>query len=1000
MKSGLKKNRILENAHPRAHVFRRLMAKEIREILLISSAYNIFNIEEDGGLTERILNEYKNLNLNFPPRITGVSSPEEGLYLLKIKSYDMVIIAPQDGDMILYSLTSEIKQIKPDIQVILLIPHTAAKSPVAGDENKNGIDKVFVWSGNSDFLVSMIKHVEDNLNAEEDTLLGNVRVILLVEDSPEYYSYLLPIIYKEVIKQTQSLVDIRFNENERLITMRSRPKVLLATNHEEAMMLYRKYRPYLISVFSDVRMPVHGKIEADTGIRIISQIKNENQGLPLLLMSSESNNRKDAEKEEVSFLDKNAPDFLNSFKHFFYNELGFGDFVFKMPDGRKIDQASNLQQIENKLHNIPEQSIAYHFNNNHFSTWFMARSEIPLALKFRAQKSDDFKNTEILRQHLISNIHEFRITRQKGVITNFNCRHFDSDIRDFVKIGRGSLGGKARGLSYISTLLQNDYKLKKKYPEFNIRIPKALVICTDVFESFITQNNLSHFSGEGFPDEKTDEYFFNASLPESLIKMLKSYLIQVKSPLAIRSSSQLEDTQFYPFAGLYRTYMIPNNHSNLFIRLSHLIKAIQLVYASTYYEAPKKLLKNISKQPFNESMAVIIQELAGEKHGNYYYPSVSGVAQSYNYYPFSYMKPEEGVAHIALGLGKTVVEGERCLRFSPVYPDIIPEFSSTESILKNAQQSFYALRINNHPEPNFHRYTNLVKRNIERAENEFPVQTMTSTYLPEENRIRDSWHYPGPKVLTFSKLLKKNMSRFPELIHDLLETGQKGMGLPVEIEFSANLYPEKERKTDICFLQIRPMVADFNQSSVNITQQDLHAAFCYSSNAIGNGINDQISDIVYIKPDTFKPEQTVQMVEELNKINTSLTREKRPYLLIGPGRWGSSDRFLGIPVKWRHISGARAIVELRNAMLNSDPSQGSHFFHNITAQGVKYITINETQNRSAKDSADYLDWSWINSIPAASETQYTRHINLTNSLLMKIDGRKSQCVILKTGTCR
>ncbi len=982
--------------HSRSQIFRELMEKEIREILLVSSPYNIFNLEEDGGLTERIINEYRELNLTCPPRISGVSSTKEALVLLKIKDFDMVLIVPHLENRDVFSLGLEIKKIRPNLQVILLSSSIRGIYPLPKGSHYNGIDKIFIWSGNSDLLLAMIKNAEDHLNVEQDTQRGNVQVLLIVEDSPEYYSFYLPIIYKEIIKQTQALLNIRFNEYQRLLTMRTRPKVLFARSYEEAMELYQKYRSFILCVLSDTRIPRKGKIDAKAGIHLISQIRKNNYEVPLLLMSSESNNREKAEKMSVAFLDKNSPDLLQETHSFFQTRLGFGDFVFRMPDGREIDQASNLQQLEAKLSDIPDQSVSYHVDSDDFSIWLMARSEISLALKFRSIKSNDFNSIDALRQHLISNIHELRLSRQKGLVSRFDSKHFDSDVREFVKIGQGSLGGKARGLAFMSTLFQYDEELHKKYYEFNIRIPKTLVICTDVFESFVTQNNLQRFVMNGFADQKVDEHFLNAPFPEWLMEKLEAFLMQVKYPLSIRSSSQLEDAHFHPYAGLYRTYMIPNNHSALSIRLSHLVKAIKLVYASTYYEEPKALFRNTSKQPFNESMAIIIQEVAGDVSGDYFYPTISGVAQSYNFYPFSYMKSEEGIAHIALGLGKTVVEGEHCLRFSPKHPNIMPQFSSVQDILKNTQYSFYALKINNYPDDlNFEKYTNLEKRDIDDAKNEFSVKALASTYVAEENRIRDTWHTPGPKVITFAQLLKYNTSRFPELLHDLLELGQKGLGCPVEIEFSVNLHPDGKRKTDIFFLQIRPMLTDGKRSEVQITEQEIKNAFCYSSRALGNGIYDEIADIVYVKPDNFKSEETIKIAEEINWINTALLKEKRSYFLIGPGRWGSSDRFLGIPVKWRNISGVKAIIELRNEKLNVDPSQGTHFFHNITSQGVNYITVNEIPEVSQNGLTDYFDWQWINSLPAVSETAFMRHVKLEKPLLLKIDGKKSQCVIMR-----
>ncbi|MEA1967301.1 MAG: PEP/pyruvate-binding domain-containing protein, partial [Thermodesulfobacteriota bacterium] len=667
-----------------------------------------------------------------------------------------------------------------------------------------------------------------------------------------------------------------------------------------------------------------------------------------------------------------------------------------MPNGQQIDLAANLLQLEAKLPHIPDASIAFHADRDHFSRWLMARSEIDIALKFRSLKRSDFKDIEELRNFIISSIHELRIQRQKGLVSRFERNYFDSDIREFVKIGDGSLGGKARGLAFMSTLLSQNSKIHQNNSEINIKIPKTLVLCTDIFESFVAENNLQFFSKPGFKVEEIVETFLRAELPEWLLKKIKVFLAQIRSPLAVRSSSQLEDAHFQPYAGLYKTYKIPNNHPDLLTRLFDLTNAVKLVYASTFYEDAKAFHKSIASQPFNDSMAVIIQVVAGEQYGDYYYPAISGVAQSYNFYPFSHMKAEDGLVNFALGLGKTVVEGEKTLRFSPKYPNILPQLSNIEDILKNTQNSFYALKTKNYQDGlNFRKHSNLEKIDLHDANEEFPVQKLTSTYLAGEDRIRDTWYAPGPKILTFAQILKYNDPPVPKLISDLLELGSKVFGTPVEIEFSVNLYPGKNRKPDFFVLQIRPMVAYEKRFKVEITAADIEKAFCYSSNALGNGINEEIEDIVYVKPDEFRCEATVQMTREINKINIGLVNNKRSYMLVGPGRWGASDKWLGIPVKWRNISGVGAIVELRNEKINADSSQGSHFFHNITSLGISYITVNEKKQKGVvKKIRDFFDWEWIDSLEAVSETQFLRHVRLTKPMLLKMNGKKSQCVML------
>ena len=976
--------------YARFKIYHELMSIKVREILLVSSPYDAFIMEEDGSLASRIINEYSGLNLSHPPRVTRTSSAFDALALLNMRKFDMVLTTPHLEEMDAFSLGLKVKKTNPDIPVILLAHSLRGIYPLPENKNCEGIDKVFIWSGNSDLLLAMVKNAEDHLNVDADTQKAMVRVLILVEDSPVYYSSFLPLIYKEIVRQTQAVLKTGLNEEHRLITMRARPKILLATSYEEAMELYQRFRPFLFGIISDARLPKGNELYDDAGFLLLSRIKKEVPDVPLLLLSSQPKNREKANQIPAVFLDKNSPHLLSEIHDFFLNHLGFGDFVFRMPDRTEIDRASDLRVLETTLSRIPDESICYHAERNHFSNWIMARSEIALASKFRKVQASDFCNAGEMRQYIISNIRTLRKLRQKGVVARFKADNFDPYIMDFLKIGEGSLGGKARGLAFMSAVLAQNQEINEKYPEIKIRIPKTLVICTDGFESFVTRNNLERYAAEGFTDEEVTEAFLKAKMPEWLIKDLEAFVAQVRIPLSVRSSSLLEDAQFQPYAGLYQTYMIPNNNPDPSVRLEHLVTAIKLVYASTYYQSPKAFSRSTSNQPQAEAMAVIIQLLSGKGYGDYFYPAISGVAQSHNFYPVSHMKSEEGIAHIALGLGKTVVEGEKTLRFSPRYPKIMPQFSSVQDILTNAQRFFYALRIKNGvEEPKLWKDSNLEKREVDDAEKEFPVRTLASTYVHEEDRIRDTGYIQGPKILTFAQVLKYDIFPLPRLLSDLLELGRKGMGCPIEIEFSVNLSPDKKRKSDFNFLQIRPMVADEERFQVEITSEEFEKAFCRSTQALGNGKNEKIADIVFAKPEDFDTKATVQIAEEIGSINGDLLKEKRPYLLIGPGRWGSADRWLGIPVQWRHISGVGAIIELRNEKLKADPSQGSHFFQNITSLGIHYITVTE-----GAESEDHFDWEWLNSLPVVQETTFLRHVRLEKPLILKIDGRKSQCVII------
>ena len=974
--------------YSRFKVFHELMTNKIREILLVSSPYDAYVMEEDGRLASRIINEYHGLNLSQPPRVTRTSSAYAALEYLNEKKFDMVITTPHLEEMDAYSLGRAIKTTKPELPVILLAQTLRALAPQPEDKNGQGIDKVFIWSGVPDFLLALVKNAEDRLNVDFDTKKANVRVLLLVEDSPLYYSSFLPLIYQEVVKQTQAVLEVGLNEEHRLLTMRARPKILLAVNYEEAVELYERYQPYIFGVMSDSRLPKGQKLEDDAGFLLLSQIRKDIPDLPLLLMSSESGNRQKAAKIPAGFLDKNSPNLLSEIHHFFLSHLGFGHFIFRMPDGKEVDRASNLRELEEKVAQIPEDSLWYHAKRNHFSNWLMARSEIGLASAFRAVQASEFSSAQEMREYIVSNLHGLRRWRQKGVVAQFNKSYFDPQVSDFVKIGQGSLGGKARSLAFMSALLQEDPAIYEKHKDINIEIPKTLVISTDGFESFVSRNRLQHFAVEEVPDRQIADAFLNAEMPDWLVQELAFYLSQVKYPLSIRSSSSLEDAQFQPYAGLYQTYMIPNNHPDPSIRLKNLINAIKLVYASTYYENPKAFARHASNRPQEEAMAVIVQKLTGEEYGNYFYPAISGVAQSHNFYPIAPMKREDGIAYIALGLGKTVVEGERALRFSPRHPTSMPQFSTVDDILSNAQRYFYALKIRSYPdELTFHRYSNLERREVDDAEEELPVRALASTYIPDEHRIRDSGYLKGPKILTFAQILKYNLFPLPSLLNDFLDLGRRAMGCPVEIEFSATLSPDAADKSSFFFLQMRPMVADLEPFEVKITPQDVQNAFCFSTQALGNGKTNDIADILYVKPEDFKPESTVAMAKEIGRLNAELLKERRPYLLVGPGRWGSADRWLGIPVQWHDISGVGAIIELRSALLKADPSQGTHFFQNITSLGIHYVTVSE-------GSEDRFDWEWIRSLRAVRETQFLRHVRIDKPFVLKIDGKTSQCVMI------
>ncbi len=978
-----------EDFDPRFKIFHELMARKVRDILLVSTPYDAWILEEDCRLSERIIHEYRGLNLSNPPRFTWVSRAQEALALLDEKKFDMVITMSQLADMDVFTLGEEIKKKVPELPVVLLAHDSLpppARECLLDFTRPPGIDRSFVWSGNTDILVALVKSAEDRLNVEHDTEFAGIRVILFVEDSPTYISSLLPVLYKELVSQTQALMEDRLNEEHKLLTMRARPKILIAETFEEANQLFEKFEPYILGVISDVRIPRNCVLDENAGGAFLSKIKKERFDIPLLLTSSESINSEKAKNIPAAFVDKNSPSLHAEVRSFFVDQLGFGDFVFRKPDGRKIGRAPDLRKLEEILHSVPEDSFVHHCSRNDFSRWLFARTEIMLASKMRPLRHNDFSSVESHRQYLISMIQIRRRRLQKGVVANFDAGDFDPDT-EFFKIGKGSLGGKARGLAFVANLLQRIPAIHKKFKEVNIFVPQTLVVTTEGFDAFIEENDLKVLEKSDAPDAEIAEVFHGANFPQWIAEELKAYLERIDYPLAVRSSSLLEDAQFRAYAGLYRTYMLPNDHSDLEMRLEQLITAIKLVYASTYFRDPKAFSKRVGHRTEEEKMAVIIQQLVGERYGNYFYPSISGIAQSHNYYPFAKMKPEEGIATVALGLGKTVMEGEKALRFSPRYPQLLPQRSTVEDILENSQQFFYALNLGeNSPEVGVLEDANLAKRDVSDADEEAPVKLLASTYIPEEHRIRDSAHMPGYRVLTFAQVLKYGQFPLAEVLCEVLDLGREGMGCPVELEFSINMPQDPDRRSEFAFLQLRPMTARAELLQVKISDDEIARSFCVSSQALGNVAKNDMADILFVKPSGFDPAKTPQIAREIGELNAGLLSESRKYLLVGPGRWGSADRWLGIPVSWAGICGVGAIVETSSSELKADPSQGSHFFHNITTLGITYVTVSD-------GNSDFIDWYWLTSRPLANETAFVAHVKLDKPFNLKVDGRTSKCAM-------
>ncbi len=966
-------------------VFHELMARKVTDILLISSPYEAFIMEEEGRLAERIIHEYRGLNLSRPPMLTWVSTSAEALEALGRRKFDLVITMPLVDEMDANELGRAIKAQYPELPVFLLLHRSGRQILEEATFDPAAIDRVYVWQGNADLLLALIKNLEDRMNVVYDTERARVRVLLLVEDSPVHYSALLPILYKEVVSQTQAVMEDSINDEHRIFRMRARPKVLLARSFEEATDLCRRFRPYLLGVLSDVRFPRGGRLDDAAGFALLAQIRAEEPDLPLLVLSTEEANRERALAIPAAFINKSSPTLHAEIHDFFIQFLGFGDFVFRTPEGREIGRASNLEEMEKLLPGIPEESVAYHAGRNHFSSWLMARSEIMLASRLRPMRLEDFASVAALKRFLVEAIRERRRGIRRGVIAAMATDRFDPEA-DFTKIGRGSLGGKARGLAFAASLLRDCGDPWGDLPEVEVRIPKALAVSTEAFDAFIAENRLERFAAEDAEEEEVARAFLAARLPDCLRRQLALFLEHTRCPLAVRSSSLLEDAQFQPFAGIYRTYMLANNEETLEGRLARLESAVKAVYASTYYRNPKSFARSMGHHLGEEKMGVLIQHLTGTAWRGLFFPAVAGVLQSWNFYPIGPMRAEEGIAHIALGLGKTVVEGETALRFSPRHPQHLPQFSTVEDILRNCQKHFFALRLAGTPPiVGAEEDPAVVRVAVDEAADSPAVRRLADTYVAAEHRIREGVTGEGPPILTFSGILRYREFPLDEILNRLLEIGRRGMGCAIEIEFAVD-FPEGRRPV-FDLLQIRPMTIARQRARVEIGEAECRRAVCRSQTALGNGVTSGICDIVYVDPEAFDPARTVEIASEVGRLNRKLEAEGRPYFLIGPGRWGSADRWLGIPVKWSDISAVKAVAETASPLLRADPSQGSHFFHNITSLGICYLTVSE-------NGEDFVDWGWLGAQPLVERTRHLRHVRPERPLTIKIDGRRSLAVVL------
>ncbi len=979
--------------------FVNLMMRHIYNVLIVANPYDAFMLEDDGRVEEKIYNEYAQLGLRYPPTFTQVSTIEEAEKILNSTKIDLVICMPGNADNDAFTVARSIKQKFPDIHCVVLTPFSHGISKRMENEDLSIFDYVFCWLGNTNLILSIVKLIEDRMNIDHDIQAAGVQMILLVEDSIRFYSSILPNLYNYILQQSQNFATEALNRHAATLRMRGRPKVLLARTYDEAMQLYEKYKDNCLGVISDVRFPIHAHPEhqgamggnkeekdPEAGFKLLEAIRREDEYVPLIMESAESANRERAEREGFKFVDKNSKMLSVDLRHLMEEHMGFGDFIFRDPKThQEIMRIHTLKELQDNIFKIPRDSMLYHISRNHMSRWLCARAIFPVSNFLKHVTWHKLQDVDAHRQIIFDAIVQYRHMKNLGVVAVFDRGKFDR-YAHFARIGDGSLGGKGRGLAFLDNII-------KTHPDFNrfcgatVQIPKTVVLCTDVFDQFMEQNNLYDIALSDAPDEVILQHFLEAQLPDSYIADFFTFFEATHSPIAIRSSSLLEDSHYQPFAGIYSTYMIPNLDDK-YEMLRMLAAAIKSVYASVYYRDSKAYMTATSNVIDQEKMAVVLQEVVGQNHGDRYYPTMSGVLRSLNYYPVGEEKTEEGIASLALGLGKYIVDGGQTLRVSPWHPHQVMQLSEMETALRETQTRFYALDMKRDVGSDFKVDDgfNILNLRVKKAEKDGTLQYIASTYDPYDQIIRDGVYEGGRKVISFCGVLQQDVFPLPEIMQMSMKYGAEAMRRPVEIEFACNL--NADRTGDFYLLQIRPIV-DSKQTLVeDVAVLPDDECLLRSHRSLGHGIVDDVSDVVYVKYDNhFTAMNNPAVAADIERINRQMIDEGRGYVLIGPGRWGSSDPWLGVPVKWPHISAAKVIVEVALKNYRVDPSQGTHFFQNLTSFGVGYFTVdtNQSSAQGGMVRKDILD-----TMPAVEETQYVRHVRFSRPLRILMDGTKQE----------
>lgn len=967
-------------------VFHDLMPFKVKEILLIANLYDAYSIEGEGRFADHILGEYYQMNPTSVPRVTGVSSEEDAFNRLKTRYYDIIIIMVGADRETPVSLCRRIKEKYPYIPSYLLLGNKC-DVPYIKEQKALGIpfDNYFVWSGDTKVLFAMVKLLEDKVNIDNDTRKGVTRLILVIEDSAEYYSTYLPIIYKLIMEQTRNLIeDDSTDELFKMLKLRARPKIMLASDYEDSMECYRKYKDSLLCVISDVRFPVNGVMSDTAGFEFLKQVKEELPGLPVVLQSSDPDNATFAYTLKATFINKNSQSLLQDLKSFINFYLGFGHFIYRDSKGRQIAVAKSMKEFESFLQTVPDESLLYHAQRNHFAQWLMARGEVKIAREINTIKSSDFATVSELREYLIGIIWQRRREMNAGRVVNFE-ESAVIDETNVVSLTGGSMGGKGRCLAFVNALIYS-FDLGRLLPGINIKTPVTAIIGTDEFDLFMERNHL----WEKVKSEKDyiglQKLFLKGSLSYTLEKKLRVLLRLAKKPLAVRSSSLFEDSMSQPFSGIFRTYLLPNNNEDPELRLKQLSDAIKLVFSSIYSDSARVYFNAINYKIEQEKMAVVIQEVVGNRFADAYYPHISGTAQSFNYYPVAHMIPEDGFAVIAVGLGQYVMEGERAFRFSPAYPAI--DIISQKDLYKNSQVHFYAVDMSKKVIDLLEgEIAGLASVDIVAAEKHGTIKHSASVLNVDNDTITPGLDYAGPRVINFANILKYDYIPLAATLKTVLDVITEAFGTPVEIEFAVDLTKDQDGNASFYLLQIKPLVGSYAGYSIDPATIKDDELVLMSVKSMGNGLIDSITDIIYIEPEKFDNTLTNEMAAEIDLINRKMIRDDRKYILMGPGRWGTRDKFIGIPVDWPQISNAKVIVEVSLPKFHVDASLGSHFFHNVTSMNVGYFSISE------ETYGGVVKWDKLKKQKLIDKGKYFRHVRFESPLTIRMDGRKGMAVI-------